>query len=512
MPGFDEGIVISLRAGVPASVEVPARQQPDAREAIGPEARRSVAWRAILGWAVPALVAAGLGAWRLTGAALWADELATWGAVRLSWSQLWQLSGSVDAVLAPYYAVMKVYTAVAGTGTAALRVPALLATVLTTLVVTALGRRLGGATTGLFAGLMFAVLPVVSRYAQEARPYAFLMLFGALAVWFLLMLMDRPGAVGAIGYGVATAAASLMHPLSALLMLAGHATAMSWRQLVTRPREWRVAGWWAAAATAGAVPAVLLLRQGMRQRTQISWIKLVDLDVFQLVPHTMFVSAALGGMLLVLAVLGVPGGSAAHLLAAAGFVPPAVLLVVGTQIPAWGGRYVLIAVPALAVLAGAAVAKAGRLPGAAALGLVALLAYPVHLDVRAAAGHGQDSRKVAQVIGPRYAPGDVAVFPDSHPSIPWSPRDIYERYLPAPRPPDVLRVTGQRTNGRLLARECPAAACLGTPNRIWVINVDAPSDPFMRMAPAKRDRIKKHYRVVRTWKYPLLQVTLLQRS
>lgn len=123
---------------------------------------------AVASWAVPALVALVLGLWRLTGPALWADELATWGAVRLSWSQLWQLAGSVDAVLTPYYVLMKVYAAVAGTSTAALRLPSVAAIIVATVVVTALGRRLGGTRLGLLAGLLFAILR--SRPGTRRKP------------------------------------------------------------------------------------------------------------------------------------------------------------------------------------------------------------------------------------------------------------------------------------------------------------------------------------------------------
>src|SRR5205807_9226878 len=79
------------------------------------------AWRWY--WVWPALLTFGAAAWQLGTPSLWADELATWGAVRLGWGQLFRLSGHVDAVVAPYYALAKVWTAVAGTSPVALRLP-----------------------------------------------------------------------------------------------------------------------------------------------------------------------------------------------------------------------------------------------------------------------------------------------------------------------------------------------------------------------------------------------------
>ncbi|HWB37358.1 MAG TPA: hypothetical protein VHA75_15175, partial [Rugosimonospora sp.] len=93
----------------------------------GPRAHR---WRdrlARLYWAAPALVTLGLGLWDARRPALWADELATWGAVRLSWGELWRLLGNVDATVGPYYLGLKLWTGFAGTGNLALRLPSIVA-------------------------------------------------------------------------------------------------------------------------------------------------------------------------------------------------------------------------------------------------------------------------------------------------------------------------------------------------------------------------------------------------
>jgi mannosyltransferase len=455
-------------------------------------------------WLVPALVAGALGIWRLTGAALWADELATWGAARLSWDQLWQLWGAVDAVLAPYYAAMKVYVAVAGTGTVAMRLPTVLATIAATVVVSALGNRFGGRWAALTAGLMFAVLPVTSRYAQEIRPYAPAMFAAALSLLCLLRLLERPTAGRVAGYCGALLLASLSHPLSGLLVLAGHGVAVLLR------RQWRLARPWLIAAVPGGLPALFLVALGYRNRAQISWIKVLTWETFQVFPERLFLAGAVAGIVLGLALVAVRRDTTT--LAAAGFVPVAGLLLAGVFAPVWTPRYVLVALPALAVLAALAALRFGRAPAAAVLAVTALLGFPAQLDVREPAGHSEDSAKIAAVIRPLYRAGDVAVFPDNHVSIPWAPRDIYERYLPAPGPPDVLRVKPQRADGKFLATECPQAACLGTPPRIWVIRVDNRPDPFTDMGPAKQKLLRDNYRQVRRWNYPLLGIILLERN
>ncbi len=478
------------------------------------EANRQLRVRiASLCWVVPALLTSGLGLWRLTSPALWADELATWGAVRLPWDQLWRLSGSVDEVLTPYYAAMKVYVAVFGTSTAALRLPALIAMTGTTLTVTALGRRLGGTRTGVLAGLFFAVLPVSSRFAQEARSYAIAMFAAALAVLCLLRLVERPTMQRAGLYLAAVLLASLSHPLSAVLMLAGHGFAVGlWCISGGRGADGRRdVRWWLAGAVVGGLPAVVLIALGYRSRAQISWIKPVTLAIFQVAPDRLFFSGAVGGIVLALAVLAIGRSWEQICLAAAGFVPPAALLVLGIFVPVWAARYAMVGIAPLAVLAAVAVVRFGSAQAIAVLVLTAVFGYPAQLDIRGSAGHSEDSAKIARVIRPLYRAGDVAVFPDTNPSIAWAPRDIYSRYLPAPRPPDVLSTAPQRTDGKLLATECPAAACLGDPPRIWLIRVDNASDPFQDMDSAKQQVLRAHYRTVRRWSYPLLGITLLER-
>jgi mannosyltransferase len=251
---------------------------------------------------------------------------------------------------------------------------------------------------------------------------------------------------------------------------------------------------------------------GAGQRSQLSWIKVLTVDLMKLIPERIFLSGAVAGVVLALAILGVRASTASATLAAAGFGPILLLFAAGLFEPIWSARYVLVALPALAALAAAAAMRFGPRPTAVVVLLLALLGWPYQLDARAPDGHSEDSEKIAAVIEPLYRPGDVVVFADTHPSIPWAARDIYERYLPSPRPPDVLRTEPQRTDGHFLAEECPEAACLGAPPRIWVIRVDYSTDPFADMAPAKRKRLTDGYKQVRRWQYLLLTITLVERK
>jgi mannosyltransferase len=94
-------------------------------------------------------------------------------------------------------------------------------------IVALIGRRLGGGVAGVASGLVFAVIPSVSRYAQEARPYAFATFFAALATLMFLRAMERPRWSRWAIYAVVLAAAGAAN-LIAVCVAAGHLIIVLW--------------------------------------------------------------------------------------------------------------------------------------------------------------------------------------------------------------------------------------------------------------------------------------------
>ena len=171
---------------------------------------------------MPTAVTAALGLYQINVPILWRDELATWSAASRTPPQLWAMVHNVDAVLGLYYLGLHLWMAAFGDSAAALRLPSALAMTGAAAVVALTGRRLGGTRVGLISGLIFAVIPSVSRYAQEARPYAFATLFAALATLLLLRAMERPTWLRWGCYALALAAVGASN-LIALCVLAAHA-------------------------------------------------------------------------------------------------------------------------------------------------------------------------------------------------------------------------------------------------------------------------------------------------
>ena len=176
---------------------------------------------AYLTWAAPVVVTAALGLFEIGGPQLWRDELATWSAASRTLPQLWAMLHTIDAVLGPYYFGLHLWMAVFGDSATAMRLPSLIAMTVAAGVVALIGRRLAGNVAGLASGLVFALVPSVSRYAQEARPYAFAMLFATLATLLFLRAMERPSWSRWALYTLVLAAAGTAN-LIALCVVAGH--------------------------------------------------------------------------------------------------------------------------------------------------------------------------------------------------------------------------------------------------------------------------------------------------
>ena len=171
---------------------------------------RPEAERRHLGWLFLVLVTllALLVRWyRLGDQPFWADEVITWRMCRPDvglqfWRQIF------DEIQGPLY-LAAVWPLVRTASTElALRLPAALAGVLTVPLLAALGNRLFGWRTARLAALLLAVSPFHLWYSQEARGYAFLILFAVTATLVFLILCERgPRPITLVGFMLLSACA-----------------------------------------------------------------------------------------------------------------------------------------------------------------------------------------------------------------------------------------------------------------------------------------------------------------
>ncbi len=110
-----------------------------------------------------------------------------------------------------YYALAWVWTQFTGTGEFGLRSLSAVAGVATIPVAYLLGVELRGRRAGLAAAALVAVNPMLLWYSQEARDYALLSFFTALAALYFVRALEHGRRRDATGWGIASALALATH-------------------------------------------------------------------------------------------------------------------------------------------------------------------------------------------------------------------------------------------------------------------------------------------------------------
>ncbi|MCO1598497.1 glycosyltransferase family 39 protein [Micromonospora sp. RHAY321] len=487
-------------------------------------------------WLPPALLTLVVTGTGLGSAQLWRDELATWSAATRSPGDLARLAGTIDAATGPYYLLMHGWLAIVGDSTVALRAPAALAMAVAAGLLAVLGARLADGRTGLFAGLLFALLPGTSRYGQEARPYALASMFAVLATLLLVAALRRPSWPRWAGYAAAVAALGLTH-LIALTLLAAHALVVLfawWRgapaagvaaAAATGPekadsdgtgavdrRAWR---WLVALVPAALLVSPLLLRAATQRSRQLDWVASAHLDDLSALPGGVAQSSVVGGLVVGVAALGAARlGRRALLPVGAVLLPVLLLFAAGTVVPLWVPRYLVFVVPFACLLAGAALAGVSAPAALAVVVLAGLLGLPDQEALRRTHEWPRsapvDYAGAARVIADGQRPGDVVVY---SPRNSWLFLDLGVGYHLADQPRDVLVTEDEVRRGDLWAAECqrPAQCLAGTP-RVWLVVAGRHADPVATVTGAKGEALRAGFGVARVWQRSGLTVALLTSS
>ncbi|MEO3773459.1 glycosyltransferase family 39 protein [Micromonospora sp. B9E7] len=497
-------------------------------------------------WLPPALLTLAVTLTGLGSAQLWRDELATWSAATRSPTDLARLAGTIDAATGPYYLLMHGWTRIVGDSTVALRAPAVLAMTVAAGLLAVLGARLVDRRCGLFAGLLFAVLPGTSRYGQEARPYALATMLAVLATLLLVTALRRPSWARWAGYAAAVTALGLIH-LIALTLLAAHAlvVVLAWwpgtaasgipapgipASSATAPgisapgatapagrngaRDRRVWRWVVAVVPVALLAGPLLLRARTQQSRQLNWVGLARLDDLTALPGGVAQSSVVGGLVLGIAALGAARlGRRALLPASAVLLPVLLLFVAGAVVPLWVPRYLVFVVPFACVLAGAALAAVTAPAALVVVVLAGLLGLPDQAALRRTHEWPRnapvDYAGAARVIGDGQRPGDTVVYSPRHS---WLFLDLGIEYHLDDPPRDVLVTEDEARRGDLWAAECPQPAqCLAGAPRVWLVVAGRHADPLAAVPGAKGDALRAQFTVAQVWPRPGLTVALLTR-
>ncbi|QKW19925.1 glycosyltransferase family 39 protein [Kitasatospora sp. NA04385] len=468
-------------------------------------------------WLLPAVVTFAVCAYGAGRPLLWADELATWNAADRSPRQILHLLHNVDAVIGVYYLLIHFWTEAFGHSLAMIRMPSVLAMAGAAAFVTLIGRKLFGTTAGVVAGLLFALIPSVSRYGQEARGYAFVVLFAAAATFLLLRALERPGVLRWVLYALALIGAGAFHMIS-LVFLVPHALVAAWRWWDGRSRGVLIG--FPLAALGGVLPLVPLVLLGQRQvGRQLNWLGKPSLEyVAAGFWHGLFASSWIGLCVLAMAVLPLAWSRGRRPAAEIGMIAvlpiPLLWIISQGHTSYFLDRYLLFTLPAWAVLAGAGL-TALRPRALTAIGLISVLLLGAH-DQRALrlrySHAGWDGAAAAKVIAQGYQPGDAVAPLRYGNGIFNGVVSALDFYLPEQdKLKDVFVERSAIAKGDLYPTLCTdLAACLGDTKRIWVVAIGW-GDSFQGFSPEETALLKKTFPKTTVTQVPNTVVTLMER-
>ena len=518
-PGGSAGAGTAADAGAaaaPGTIAAPGRAAGGAAGGLPAGRRRRQAGLAATRL-IPPAVALAVMLWRIGVPSYWRDEAATLAAARRPFGALIRMLGNVDAVHGAYYAIIWVVVRLGGTGELITRLPSALAMAAAAAGLAAIGGRLASPRAGLLAGLVFAALPQVSWYGQDARPFAMVTALAVAASYLLVRVLEDgrvPDAGRArrrwlVAYGLTLSCLGLVN-IVGLLIIGAHGLTIACAGLrpAGRPQAGRrvtrsLVGGWAIAAAAAVAVASPVIAAAWRQRGAEDWLKPPGLaaldDLRRLVGPPALASVIL--LIIACAVLHAAAGGRARISADWPasvpalclpwlLLPPAALLAASLVQPVYTSRYVLFSLPALALLAGVALAALGRVAGAAGLILVILIGLPAQFAVRGQAAHGDHIRRAGASVAMARRPGDVVLYASP------AARDLPAAYpdgLAALR--DIALARAPIPAGTLTGTYLPAASVarrLAGVRRVWVVEIGA--DPFR--PPLVRG---PHFRIVRKW-------------
>jgi len=516
----------------------PAR--PDGRGTATPASRTVfddlVDRAARVGWCWSALLTLVLGLYQMGRPELWRDELASWSFASRPLPSLLAAARRSGATQLAYYLALHAWISTFGDSADAMRTLSVLAMAASAACVALVGRRLAGARAGLISGLIFTLVPSVSRFAQEIRFYAFEVLIATLALLLLLRALDRPSVWRWIAYGASLAFLGYVD-LVALSVVAGHAAGVALRWW--RDRDAGVLWFIPAAAVGLACCLPLVIVGSIQAGGQIEWVARpgMDLAVFSGFARNMFYSTSVAAALILLAVLAwaVAWPEAAFMTAIAVVPVAAVWLISQGPHSYFMARYLLLTVAAWAVLAGIGLSRVDLRAAMACVIVVAIFGVGDQQVIRQPGAHSWAAypagtgglyfgyAQAAEVIATQVRAGDGAVYQGDGNPAGWMMigagvdyylgRDLRGRHgVPAPRELFIAETAAKA--GVLYPRACKsAAACLGNEARIWVVGYGRASSPYPGLTPDQTLVLQEHgYQVSYTKHVPGLTVFLLVKG
>jgi mannosyltransferase len=468
---------------------------------------RRLRWLASRTWLWPVLVTGVLGRWRIRRPELWRDELRSWSAASRSVSDLVHLLHNTDAAVALYYFALHYWMQIFGDSAIAMRMMSVVAMAAAAGFVALIGQRLYDRTVGLVGGLLFAVIPAVSRFAQEVRPYAVTLLIVCISTLLFLRTLEQPRWARWLAYGISVTAVALIQVVALPVFVAHGVGVLIWKR-----RQRRAAIAWLLSLAAGLTLAAPIIALGESQYNhQVGALPAATWQDLARIPGHLFSSAVAAGAVILLALLALGRNRGVSGFLVAWAVLPIGIVWVASNLghSYWMARYLLPTVPAFVLLAAAGATRLMNTRAAALLAVALLaLSYPDQQAVRQVASHDDwtypdanpqffDYSQLAATLEAHLQLGDGIVYADR--TDYWlADLGVAYHLRGQPQPRDVFVATSARDRGDFWPIECaPADTCVVDAPRLWVVTEEwsDETDSFAGMEPDKADFLKSGYDV-----------------
>jgi mannosyltransferase len=457
-----------------------------------------------------------LGIWQISQLSYTQDEAATLSAVRRPFGSMMSVLGHIDAVHGAYYLIIHLVVKI-GTSETILRLPSVLAIAAAAWFTAAIGRELAEAWTGLACGLLFAVTPITTEYAHDARPFAMVTGLAVLTSYRFVIFVRTGKRQDAVWYGAALAACGFMN-IFGMLLIAGHAATLVASPV--RADRMRSFAYAAGAAILAVSPVALLAATEVRQ---VGWERRLGAIVVLALLATMIV-LGIAARAVVRSSFRSPSATLGRApiirLSAPWLILPVAILLVASQIPItsppggssgasaaagiWEPRYLLFCLPGLVLLIVGLISALRPRPAIVLTSVVIAGAAAIQPLARPGTS-SDDIRAVAALLQVQARQGDAVVFPDI------AKRLIKDAY-PAgfTRLKDVGLDTSPAARNSLYGLNVSPGVLwqrLAGPKRIWMV-VFPVSQPGRYYGNASDPHA---FCLQRSWQYPLNLVLLYRR-
>ena len=432
------------------------------------------------------------------------DEAVTLEAARRSPAHLIGMLAHTDAPLGAYYVLMHGWVRLVGSMgfrvTAGwLRVPSAVAAIGLVGLLVVFAARWFDRRIAVLAGVLLAVHPMLTFYAQDARPYTLVTCGFLASTWALLRAVERPSGPR-IGLYVALAVATLYLQLFSALAFTAHLLIV--RRAAGRRRLWFAVGAGIALAT---LPLVAV---ASTQGGEIGWVPKPSPSVVLSVVSHMFGGAVLAPSIAILAIVALvarPRLRGSDWLAWWVLAPVTVLVAMDFVVPDLVARYGAVCVPGAVLLAAAGTL---RLParGQLAIALTLIGAAAATTVVQQLAPYKyEDFRAATDRMGDLARPGADVMF------LPASTRAGFEPYrsmeADVNRVHDVAEVPGGTPSAttQIAGEVRPAAdlpALFSSAHTIFLMGDSLAQTRVLHDSVARAEEsVLRSYRVVRSVRY-----------